>query len=41
MIEVNAGEESPEQIRQRICQGLAEVGVAGATEAVSPGSALR
>ena len=41
MIEVNAGEESPEQIRQRICQGLAELGVAGATEAVSPGSAVR
>jgi adenylate kinase len=41
MIEVNAGEESPEEIRQRICQGLAEVGVTGAIESVSPGSALR
>jgi len=41
MIEVNAGEESPEQIRQRICRGLAELSVAGAMEAVSPGSAVR
>ena len=40
-IEVNAGEATPEEIRQRICQGLAEVGVAGAIEAVSPGSVAR
>jgi hypothetical protein len=41
MIEVNAGEATPEEIRQRICQGLAEVGVVGAIEAVSPGSVAR
>lgn len=40
-IEVNAGEATPEEIRQRVCQGLAEVGVAGAIEAVSPGSVAR
>ena len=40
-IEVNAGEASPEEIGQRICQGLMEVGIAGASEAVSPGSQVR
>lgn len=41
MIEVNAGEATPDEIRQRICQELAEVGVVGAVEAVSPGSVAR
>jgi adenylate kinase len=41
MIQVDAGESSPEEIRQRICQGLSELGVAGAIEAVSPGSVAR
>jgi len=40
-IEVNAGEASPEEIRQQICQGLAEAGVAGAMESVPPGSVAR
>jgi adenylate kinase len=40
-IEVNAGEATPEEIRQRICQELAEVGVVGASEAASPGSVAR
>jgi adenylate kinase len=40
-IQVDAGESSPEEIRQRICQGLSELGVAGAIEAVSPGSVAR
>jgi len=29
MIEVNAGEAAPDEIRQRVCEGLAEIGVAG------------
>jgi adenylate kinase len=41
IIQVNAGEASPEQIGQRICQGLAQAGVTGAIEAVSPGSVAR
>jgi adenylate kinase len=40
-IDVNAGEAPPEEIRQQICQGLAEAGVAGAMESVPPGGVAR
>ena len=41
MVEVSAGEASPEEIGRQIAQRLNDLGVAGAVESVSPGSVVR